>query len=357
MSAEGSGWRGSVPIDWQWIDPGSTTTRPSEWHTLPVRSWGTVAVATALALALAGCTEDPEPEPAPPFDTLPTGIPSFDPKAEASSAVLSLVPAEAVDLVVTDFDQVRLQLGVPDLNGGDPKRERDRFWERAATEAPVLLGGMLLPVGDELEREFGWSQDDVAWEAHFGGHGGTGWVLKIREDLPMGDIIRAVNAGIGPLEGAVVRGEDHLVVQNAANDGLESWAADPELVALVGTPGSATYVSRECVPFEDVFGEGVKEALAPSPSADVDALDELGAFSVTFGGELATARLGAERSDVFERMRLPETLPETDPEFGLGYQRGAADPLGGRIGWDLGDPVIAAELALNKQLPFAVCAD
>lgn len=322
-----------------------------------MKSWGLVLLATALAVALGGCSEDPDPVPVPPLDGVSTAVPAFDPEAEASLAVLSLVPAEAADLVVTDFDQIRLQLGVPDLDGSDPKPERREFWERAETEAPLLLGGMLLPVGDQLEREFGWSQDDVAWEAHFGGPDGVGWALKIREDLPMGDIIRAVDAGIGPLAGAQVRGEDHLVLRHAVTDVNESWAADPELVALVGTPGSATYVSRQCVPFDDVFGDGVKEALAPSPSADVAALDELGAYSVTFGGELATARLGARRSDVFERMRLPETLPETDPPFALGFQRGAADPLGGRIGWDLGNPVVAAGLALDKQLPFAVCAD
>jgi len=324
-----------------------------------VRSWGAALVATALALGLAGCTaDDPEPTELPPLGE-PASIDAttFNPDLEASAAVLPLVPSDAVDLTVTDFDQIRLQLGMPDLDGGDPKREREQFWRRAAMEAPLLLGGMLRDIDDQLRREYGWSQDDVAWEAHFGGPDGVGWVLKIRDDLPMGDIIRAVDAGIGPLRGAVVRGEDHLVVSNVADDGTDSWAADADLVDLVGVPGSATYVSRECIPFDDVFGAGVKEALAPSPSADVAALEELGGYSVTFGGELATVRLGAERSDVFDRMRLPERLPATDPEFGLGYQRGAADPLGGRIGWQLGDPVIAAELALDKQLPFAVCAD
>jgi hypothetical protein len=322
-----------------------------------VRSWGTVLAVAALTLALSGCTEDDDPEAAPSVEPTPSSAPVFDGEAEASAAVLPLVPTEAVDLTVTDFDQIRLQLGVPDLDGGAPKRERTAFWERAAVEAPLLLGGMLREVDDELEREYGWSQDDVAWEAHFGSADGVGWVLKIRDDLPMGDIIRAVDAGVGPLEGAEVLGEDHLVVSNVATDGNDSWAAEPELVALVGTPGSATYVSRECIPFDDVFGDGVKEALAPSPSADVDGLDELGAFSVTFGGQLATVRLGGERSDVFDRMRLVDTLPDTDPEFGLAFQRGAADPLGGRIGWLLGDPVIAGQLALEKKLPFAICAD
>lgn len=308
-------------------------------------------------MALAGCTEDPEPRAAPSEDSSPSGTPTYDGEAEASAAVLPLVPTDAVDLTVTDFDQIRLQLGVPDLDGSYPKRERRAFWERAAVEAPLLLGGMLREVDDELERDFGWTQDDVAWEAHFGSAEGVGWVLKIRDDLPMGDITRAVDAGVGPLDGAEVRAEDHLVVSNPATDGNASWAAEPDLVALVGTPGSATYVSRECIPFEVVYGAGVKESLAPSPSADVDGLDELGGFSVTFGGALATVRLGSERSDVFDRMRLVETLPDTDPAFGLGYERGAADPLGGRIGWTLGDPVIAGQLALEKKLPFAVCAD
>ncbi len=246
---------------------------------------------------------------------------------------------------------------MPDLTGADPRRFRDAFWRDAAVEAPLLLGGMLRGVDEQLESDYGWSQDDVAWEAHFGSSEGVGWVLKIRDDLPMGDIIRAVDAGIGPLAGAEVRGEDHLIVSNAATDGSASWAAEPDLVALVGTPGSATYVSRDCIPFDDLFGAGVKEDLAPSPAADVDALDELGAFSVTFGGELATVRLGGEREDVFERMRMVETLPDTDPEFALGYQLGSADPLGGRIGWVLGDPVIAGQLALEKKLPFALCAE
>ncbi len=314
-------------------------------------------MATALALALTGCTDDGDPSEAPSLDETPTSIPSYDATAEANQAVLALVPTAAVDLTVTDFDQIRLQLGVPDLTGADPKRVREAFWRDAEAEAPLLLGGMLREVDEQLEREFGWSQDDVAWEAHFGGPEGVGWVLKIREDLPMGDILRAVDAGVGPLAGAEVRGEDHLVVSNVAADAGESWAAEAELTALVGTPGSSTYVTRECIPFEDIFGAGVQESLAPTPAADVARIDELGAFSVTFGGELATVRLGPERSDVFDRMRLPQTLPETDPEFGLGYSRPAADPRGGRIGWNIGNGAIAAQLALEKKLPFAICAD
>ena len=125
-------------------------------------------VATALALVLTGCSDDGDPDEAPSLDETPTSIPSYDATAEANQAVLSLVPTEAVDLTVTDFDQIRLQLGVPDLTGSDPKRFRDAFWRDAETQAPLLLGGMLRDVDEQLERDYGWSQDDVAWEAHFG---------------------------------------------------------------------------------------------------------------------------------------------------------------------------------------------
>ncbi len=67
-------------------------------------------------------------------------------------------------------------------------------------------------------------------------------------------------------------------------------------------------------------------------------------------------RLGALRDDMFDRARLPDVLPRTDPEFGLGYADPVADPGGGRIGYRLGDPAVAARLARERHLPFAVCA-
>jgi hypothetical protein len=43
------------------------------------------------------------------------------------------------------------------------------------------------------------------------------------------------------------------------------------------------------------------------------------------------------------------------PEFAAAFDGGAADPLTGRIGYVMTDPVAAAALALADDLPFAAC--
>ena len=80
-------------------------------------------------------------------------------------------------------------------------------------------------------------------------------------------------------------------------------------------------------------------------------VDELEVFSVQFEGTLATARLGADRMDLFTRMRMGEG----DTTFEDAYDGGVADPLTGRIGYVMTDPAAAAALALDQDLPFAAC--
>ncbi len=116
------------------------------------RSAGRDRARSVLALPLPDAPMTRIRRTAPSFGETPTAAPTFDAEAEANQAVLSLVPTDAVDLAVTDFDQIRLQLGVPDLTGADPKRLRDAFWRDAETEAPLLLGGMLRDV-DDAARE------------------------------------------------------------------------------------------------------------------------------------------------------------------------------------------------------------
>ncbi len=86
------------------------------------------------------------------------------------------------------------------------------------------------------------------------------------------------------------------------------------------------------MPFDDVFGEGMREELAEAPAAELDGLEPLEGFSVAFGAEVITVRLGEDRPDVFTRLGLAEVMPRTRPEFGVGYTRGVADPSTGRLG-------------------------
>ncbi len=309
----------------------------------------------ASALLLVGCSDDPEPAKPSEAATTP---PAYDPSLEPAAAVLPLVPGDATRLTVTDFDQLRLSFGAPTLTSEAPPRERAAFWRKVDSRAAALTDGLLRPVEARLARTYGFTQDDVLWEAHFGDGGrATGWVLKLRDDLDMGGVRRAVDDGVGPLGRAQVAVNERVIGVGAASDPAESWAADTEVAALVGTPAAATYVERSCIPFDDAYGPGMHERLASGPAADVARLEELGPFAVAFGRALATARLGESRGDVFLRARLADTLPEGDPSFGAGFRRPVADPSSGRIGYSIGDPRIAVRVTLERRLPFAVCAD
>jgi hypothetical protein len=290
----------------------------------------------AAAVLAAGCS-DARPEPAAQVAAPSlTGAPAYDGRLAPSAAVLSLVPEDAETLTVTDFDQVRLELGMGGLGDASTPDEVTAFWRRASSERPLLSPGMLRGDDEQLAATHGFTQLDVAWEAHFSTAGDrpAGWVLRFRDDTDMGAVAEAVQDTSGPLAGGTVDATEHLVTKGTTDDPEHSWAAEPETLALVGVPASATYVSRACV--EPHAGEDV---------------DDLGAFSVEFEGSLVTARLGAGRQDLFARMRLGAA----EPSFAAAYDGGVADPLTGRIGYVMTDPATAAELALEHRLPFAAC--
>jgi len=314
---------------------------------------GSLGAALTGALLLTACSGDPEPV----HQTVPRPaavVTGYDASKEPSAAVLALVPAAATTLEVTDFDQLRLVLGFSTLDDATPAPDRERFWRQLRRTA-ALSDGLLRPVDVRLRRQFGISQDDVAWEASWSGEGGHGWVLAFHDDIAMAAVHRAVEAGVGPLAGAVVDEDRHLVTSGAPPDAADSWGADPALVALTGGEAVSTYVARGCTPFDTVFGAGMEEQLAAAPAAALHGLDELDAWSVALGTELVTVQLGESRSDAFDRLRLAEVMPPTEPELGLVMSRGVADPSSGRLGYVLSDPPAAARLARERQLPFTVC--
>jgi hypothetical protein len=319
-----------------------------------------LACSLVSALLLAGCSDDEGDGPdVAPQTELEAAAPAYDPELEAAAAVMALVPDDATALLVTDYDQLRLQLGSPTLTSKDPAKDRAKFWRRVDGETAALSPGLLRPFDGRLRSEYGFTQDDVLWEAHFGNAevGEQGWVLRFRDDLDMTGVQRAVDDGVGPLAGVQVATEQRVIGMGTTSDPEESWAALGEEVALVGTPAASTYVERSCIAVDDAFGEGLHDQLAAGPAEDLAKLEDLGPFAVAFGGDLATVRLGPDRGDTFARARLADTLPEGDPSFAEGFQRPVADPAGGRIGYLLGDPRVAAELTLTRRLPFALCAD
>jgi hypothetical protein len=306
-----------------------------------------------VALAAAGCSDPPDPVFPEDPDTSAMST-DYDPSLEPSAAVLPLVPADATTLEVTDFDQLRLTLGFGSLDGDSPAPEKDRFW-RALEDAATLSTGLLRPAAAALQP-YGFGPDDVAWEATYAGDT-EGWVIALHDDVPAAQVQRAIREEVGPLAGAVLDPDRHLVTSGPAPEGADSWAALEEVVPLVGQEANATYVDRGCLPFDTVFGPGMEAQLAAAPKAEYDTLDPLEGFSVALGSDLVTVRLGPARDDAFDRLRLDEFMPAIRPEFGAAFARGVADPSTGRLGYDLQRPSAAIELIDDQHLPFAVCGD
>jgi hypothetical protein len=318
-----------------------------------------VLLAATVALALSpGCGTDippPDVQPSPVHSPTTTEHPPVDSGLEPAEAALALVPGSATTVTVTHYDEIRKDLGVPDLTSEDLASERFDFWERASNEAPLLAEGMLRADNSELLLDYGFSQDDVDWEAHFSGPDGNGYVLGFRPDLDLGPVARAVEAGAGTLDGGRVIAEDHLVVAGTAEAGVGVWANDPTWNGLVGQPAQATYLRRGCIPLEEALGpdassEEQEELLARRP---VTNLDDLPGFAVAFGDHNATVRMEPNRDDLFDRIDLGRDWPMAG--FRSAFRSGVGDPATGRIGYDVPRPGQAAALTLLEELPFAVC--
>lgn len=299
---------------------------------------GTV-LACLLAVTTVSCSGDDTPPPPEPTPTASAAPPSYDATLEPAAAVLALVPDAVTTLTVTDYDEVRATLGLESLTGASPVAEQDAFWTQADAGSPLLSDGMLRPVEARLRAGYGLSQTDVAWEAHLFDDAGdeVGFAMSVREGVDPAAVQRAVSDGVGPLAGSTWRPDDRLVVRGTTDDGTDSWAADPDLVALVGLPANATYVARGCETRADV-------------PADLEPLEQ---WSLQLEGTLATARLGPDRLDLFDRLRMATSFRP----FRKAYEGGVADPLTGRLGFRMVDPPLAADQARRRRLPFAACAE
>ncbi len=331
------------------------TSDSCHWQTEPVKRTPP-AVLMLLAVALAGCQSEPTAEPPRPVASVaPEPAPAYDDAGEPAEAVLSLVPQSADTLTVTDWDRVRAQLGLPDLTSEDLMTDRLGFWQRAETEVALLTDGLLRAESSRLELDYGFTQDDVDWEARWTGEDGRGFVLGLRPDLDLDGVRRAIADGVGPLQGAELRAGDHLVTLGTAD--ADVWANDEAWAPLVDEPAATTYLHRGCTPLHAALGpdadaEDQAALLAEHP---VTTLEDLPRFAVAYGDNTATVWVEPDRTDLFERMRIGEDWPVAG--FASVYVNGAADPASGRLGYAVPDPPRAAGLALLGELPFAICPE
>ncbi|MEO5661670.1 MAG: hypothetical protein ABIR39_00165 [Nocardioides sp.] len=322
-------------------------------------------VCLATAAVLAGCG-DPELTaqelPAEPAATIAPYDPGDD--VAAGQSALTLVPADATVVTITDFDESRAALGMPDLTSDDLMSDRTDYWERARRESVLLTEGMLVAESSRLMLDYGFTQDDVDWEAHFATPAGAGWILGFRPDLDLAPVERAVTDGVAGLSGATVDPARHLVSVGMATGDEESWGTIEGIADLASdTPAESTYYRVGCVPLGTVLGPDadIEDQEAVVGQQDPTDLDSLGVFSVSFADGVATARLGAGRADLFARSDLATvvstTLRPTGGSIGFSdaFANPVVDPSSGRIGYDVAAPVATATATLTDLLPFAVC--
>lgn len=309
-----------------------------------------------LGPATAGCQAEPAPEPPRSVASVaPEPAPAYDDRGEPAQAVLSLVPQTADVLTVTDWDAIRAQLGQPDLTSESLMTDRFAFWERTRTEVPLVTDGLLREEGSTFDLDYGFTQDDVDWEARWRGEEGPGFVLALRPDLDLAGVRRAIEDRVGPLAGAELREADHLLVSGTAE--ADVWANEEQWEPLVDEPATVTVLHRGCIPLSDALGpdadaEDQAALLAAHP---ITTLEDLPGFALAFGDHTATVWVEPGRTDLFERLRIGEDWPIED--FPETFRYGAADPSSGRIGYAVEDPPRAAALALLEELPFGICAE
>ncbi len=333
-----------------------------------VRRWVPVAAALAAVLVVAligfslGARDDEtrgsgaRPAPSPTASVAPL---TPDVALRPDVAALALVPADAEYVTITDLDAIRARLGVPDLTSEDLMTDRQAFWDRAEREAVLLTDGLLRDDASELWLDHDLGEDDVDWEARFTGPSGAGYVLAFRPDQDMAKVQRAVDAGVGPLDGATVWPDLHLLVQGVADEGDPVWASDPDLVGLVAAAAETTYLRRGCIPMDEALGTDatIEDQDAVLAQHDPTGFESLSVVAISYGDDVATAWFAPGRDDLFDRAALLEDWPTTGS---IGWSDGftgtpAVDPSTGRIGLQVTNPVAAANLTLSDILPFGLC--
>jgi hypothetical protein len=345
--------------------------------------------AAGLGLALlAGCTA-PADEPAAsgpsssdrasaPASTSSSGRPSRAPAGQVVAAkdaletAVAMVPARASAAVFTDLDAIRERLGYADLTSASRHADRTAFAEEAPGKAVLLTDGRLADDASELERDYGFTEDDVDWELSFTGPDGVaGWVLGFRPDQDMGAVTRAVDDGAGPFGDGDVVVEGNVVSSGAATG--DTWADDDDIMATLGRPQETLYVHAgppPCLPLTEVLGPdaGAEEQQDVLSRYDIGGLFDFEAFSLGFTSDhaLATMSYAKRRGSIDAELRSELTYdwPAVD---GLAFSDGfgeAVEGSGRRLHRDLAlidlpvrDTRAAARLTLTDLLPFAVCAD
>ena len=336
-------------------------------------------------LLVTSCTTSAPPS-APP-SALSSAAPEASGSATGASdpgpaaAGLALAPEDTAYLTVTDWAQIKERAGAADLTSESLQTDRSEFWRAVPSSTVLLTDGALREQNSLLAREYGVTQDDVLWEVRWVPEGDAraqGLALRLRDDLDLEGLGRAVADGVPGVEGGEVVGEEHLLLRGGADD--VPLAGDAAVVAALAGGAESELVAPGCLSWPVALGPDATVEQQDSVVDDAGVVDLLDpqAWGVAFTGRAATVTVvypegtteEAAGGDAEARVALGEAWPTTESvgwsdAFGLspsGPEEGyAVHQRGGRtvatFDYRVVSTTAAATVVLAGLVPQAVCAE
>ncbi|MGO0577824.1 hypothetical protein [Ornithinimicrobium panacihumi] len=309
------------------------------------------------------------------------GVPGADVSGDPgpAAAALALVPAEAGHVTITDWARIKERLGAGDLTSESLQTDRSEFWRAVPASTVLLTDGVLRAENSRLGLRYGLTQDDARWEVRWAGDGQEvrGLALRLRDDLDLVGLQRAVDDQVPGLEGARVEAGSHLLLRDDAT-AEPLGATEGAIVAFAGDAESELLVPG-CLSWPTALGVDatVEDQEAVVDAAPVDDLLDPSAWAMSFTGRSATVTVvypgGTTEAEAAEdaaaRVALGEAWPTTESvgwsdAFGLapdGPAEGfAVEDRGGQLVATLDYRVVnttaAAAVALAGLVPQGVCS-
>ncbi|ANS79932.1 hypothetical protein SGUI_2536 [Serinicoccus hydrothermalis] len=348
----------------------TTTGTPEATETADQAAVASAAPTSGVPTSATAAPTSPTPEPAP----MP------DPGPEA--AALALAPADAAYLTVTDWAAIKERLGAADLTSESIQTDTIEFWRSVGTSTVLLTDGVLREENSRLRLRYAVTQDDALWEVRWADdevddERTAGLALRLRDDLDLDGLERAVQDEVPGVEGASVLRDGHLLLRGEATGDV--LADRDEVAALLEDEGESRLAVPGCLSWPTALGVDatVEEQDNVVGAAPVEDLRSPRAWGMSFTGREATLTLVHEegvtgeeaRADAAARVALAQSWPTTE-SVGWGDALGLPPGLEGdpyaveedgrvvtSIDYRVVNTTAAATVALSGLVPGAVCAE
>ena len=301
----------------------------------------------------------------------------------AAAAALALVPQDAAYLTITEWSAIKERLGAGGLTGESIQTDRIEFWRAVGASTVLLTDGSLRAENSRLGLRYGVTQDDAIWELRWARDGADdgpgGLALRLRDDLDLAGLERAVQDEVPGVEGARVLADQQLLLRGEGDPGA-TLAVDPAVSVAVDVDAETQVVVPGCRPWPAALGVDatVEEQEALVGGAQVQDLLDPEAWRMSFAGRSAEVVVvypegtteQAAQADARVRLALAEEWPTTESVGwgdALGLPPGLTGPgvevtpvgdrLVARADYRVVNPTAAGTIALAGLVPWAVCSE